>query len=142
MGVFDSASFDELSDGSSQYAGWSKPGLTVVKKIPGGSKNVIQKIGVGMPKLALAIKGTKAQMTALLAKVGDEGSLTFNFETTTARLESMEPPTSIGIDNDLYTSTLNFLRSSGGITALPSNLLRSDAGNRLTDNSGGYLTHA
>jgi hypothetical protein len=109
---FDGSTYDPLSDGSSIYPVWSKAGIAVVKKIPGGSKNVIQKIGVGLPRMALPIKGTRAQMDALLGKVGDSGTLIFPYETCVARLESMEPPTSIGIGNDLYTSVLNLIRTA------------------------------
>ena len=118
MASFASATFDELGNDST-YNIWSKAGIAVVKKIPGGDDSVIQKIGIDLPRLSMPVKGTAAQITALYDKVGDSGSLVFSYETCTARLESMEPPQSIGIDNDLYTSVLNFIRSTSVVSALP-----------------------
>jgi hypothetical protein len=94
---------------------------------------VIQKISTGLPRLMMPITGTKTQMQALLAKVGDEGSLIFSYETTTARLEAMAPPTSIGIDNDLYTATLTLIRSNGAITTVPASAW-------LTESSETWIT--
>jgi hypothetical protein len=106
---FDSAGFDELGQ-DSVYNIWSKSGIAITKKIPGGDKNVIQKIGVDLPRLAMPIKATASQITALYGKVGGSGTLVFSYETCTARLESMEQPQSIGIGNNLYTSQLNLIR--------------------------------
>ncbi len=132
---FDGASgWRQLSSGSG-YAVWSKTGGFVIKKIPGGAKNVIQKFAQAFPKMTMPIEGTAAQMTALQGKVGVEGSLVFHFETCTARLLSMTAPISIGIDNDLYFSSLTFIRSSGYFAIATASTTRiTEAGDiRLTE---------
>lgn len=110
MASFDGAGFDELGPDST-YNVWQKDSNFVVKKIPGSADNIIQKIAVGVPRLDMPIKGTASQITALYGKVGTSGTLAFTYESTSARLESMDSPLSIGIDNNLYTSVLHFLRT-------------------------------
>ena len=126
MASFASATFDELSN-DHEYAVWSKQGIAVIKKIPGGDKNVIQKIAVDLPRMTMPIKGTAAQITALYGKVGDSGTLIFSYETCTARLERMEPPQSIGIGNDLYASALSFIRTAS-ITSVSTDTRITEAG--------------
>lgn len=110
MASFDGAAFDELGPDST-YAIWQKEGVFTTKKIPGSADNVIQKIALGVPRLDMPIKGTASQITALYGKVGDSGTLAFTYESTNATLESMDSPLSIGIDNNLYTSVLHFLKT-------------------------------
>lgn len=107
---FDGATLKQLST-DHKLAVWSKTGGFVIKKIPGGG-NVIQVIGLSFPRMSMPVIGTAAQMGSLKAKVGSSGTLIFHYETTTARLISMDAPVSIGIDNDLYTSALTFLRTA------------------------------
>ena len=133
MGTFDGVTFQELGP---EYPIWSKSGTTIVKKIPGSSNNVIQKIGVDLPRLSLQVKLTAAQLTSMYGKVGNSASLVFSYETTTARLESIDPPVSIGIDNDIYLATLSFIRSSGAITGA------SGSSVRITESSDTRLTES
>lgn len=140
---FDSAAFRELSSGDG-YATWGKASTFATKKIPGSDDTVLQLAGIALPKLAMPIMGTASEMAALLGKVGVEGSLVFTYETVTARLESMEPPVSIGIGNDLYVSTLHLIRSSGAISPAPdtgSLILDSDRA-VVTDDGGALVTDA
>lgn len=135
---FDGATLKQLSDGSGRYAVWSKTGGFVIKKIPGGDKNVIQKFSAAFPRMTMPITGTAAQMVALQGKVGEEGTLVFHFETCTARLLSMEPPVSIGIDNDLYFSALTFLRTSPYFT-VPLDAILLQTGRMLLTETGDYF---
>lgn len=140
MTSFDSVQFTQLSaDG---YPTWPRTAVLVIKKIPGGSGNVVQRIGTATSRLSIPALMTAAQASAMLGKVGTTGSLAFEYETTTATLEAMEPPVSIGIDNDLYTSSLSFRRGSAPTGAAITNaillqngtyLLLEDGSNLLTE---------
>lgn len=110
MASFASATFDELGPDST-YAVWQKDSNFVVKKIPGSADNVIQKIALARARLDMPIKATASQITALYGKVGDSGTLAFTYESVSATLEAMDSPLSIGIDNNLYTSVLHFLKT-------------------------------
>lgn len=130
--------WNQLDDGSGGFAVWSKAAGFVVKKIPGGSKNVIQTFAPALPRMTMPIVGTAAQMLALQAKVGVQGTLVFHFETTTARLLSMGPPVSIGIDNDLYFSTLELIRSSPYFAVQPDAILMQTGAQILLE-TGDYF---
>lgn len=106
---FDGSGFGELASGGT-FAVWSKAGAIVIKHIPGSNKNVIQKIGVGLPRLALPIKATSAQLTALYAKVGDTGTLVFGYESASTWLESITGVAEQGAGKNVYTATLNLIR--------------------------------
>lgn len=134
MASFAAATFDELGNDST-YNVWSKQGIAITKKIPGGAKNVIQKIGTDLPRMAMPIKGTASQITALYGKVGDSGTLIFSYETCAARLESMEPPQSIGIDNDLYTGVLSFIRTAS-VSTVSSTAWLTESGDTWITESG------
>lgn len=132
---FAGAAFRQLSDGQGRYAVWAKTGGFIIKKIPGGDKNVIQKFAPAFPRMTMPITGTAAQMVALQGKVGDSGSLIFHFETATARLLLMSEPVSIGIGNDLYFSSLTFIRSSTYFT-IPSTAWLTQTGETWLTQSG------
>jgi hypothetical protein len=123
---FDSAAFLELaSDGV--YAGWSKTGSVVFKKIPGGDDTVIQKTGTGLPRLTMQALMTAAQLSAMYGKVGSSATLIFSYETCTARLEKIDGAQSIGIDNDIYTANLSFIRT-GSVSTTPAAARVTEAG--------------
>lgn len=121
------------NDGTS-FPTWNKPGVSVVKKIPGGDVNVIQIIGTGPARLGLAVKVTFAQLTSLYGKLGVTGSLVFSYETATAKLESIDTPVQIGT-NDEYFTTLNFIRSSG-VSTTPATAFLTEAGDILATEGG------
>ena len=139
MTSFSGIAFRELGN-DGLYKLWSKAGIVVIKKIPGGG-NVIQKIGVGLPRLSMPIQCTAAQLTSLYAVVGDSASLVFSYETTTARLESIDPPARVSINADLYETTLSFIRSGGGISTTPSTAFLTESGDTfVTEASDVFVT--
>lgn len=124
------------NDGTS-FPTWDKPGVSVIKKIPGGSLNVIQTIGTGPARLGLAVKVTGAQLGSLYGQLGDTDTLIFSAETATARLESIETPVKVGA-NDEYFTTLNFIRSSG-VSTVPSTAILLEDGTPILLEDGTYL---
>lgn len=139
MGSFDGATFKERGRNAQTWPLWGKAGIAVIKKIPGGPKNVIQKLTIDMPRLDLVVRVTAAELAALYGKVGVEGSLVFSYETCTARLERMDGE-EVGAGNDRYFVTLHLLRSSGAIAGTPATALLSDSGAYLLSDGGDYLT--
>src|SRR5262245_29809163 len=103
------------------YPVWSVTGTVVVTKIPGGSKNVVQVLGMKLPRLALTVKCTAAQLATLRGKIGETGTLVFSFETTTATLESVSDAQEIGAGHNIYFATLNLIRSSASFGAAAAN---------------------
>lgn len=136
MTTFDSTTFKELNGGDG-YAQWPKTATSVLKKIPGGSVSVIQRVGTAVSRLTIPALMTEAQTSALLGKVGNSGSLVFTAETVTATLEAMESPISVGIGNDLYLSALTFRRSSAPAGSIVTNAILLEDGTYLLleDNS-------
>jgi hypothetical protein len=134
MGSFDGAGFSERG-APPQFQVWSKGGTVAIKKIPGGSNNVIQKIGVDLPRLALVVKATSAQLTALYGKVGVSGSLVFGYETATATLESIDSVAEQGAGKDVYFATLNLIRSSA-VSFTPSTAFLTEAGDTFLTEGG------
>lgn len=137
MTSFDGTTFKQLSDNG--YVTWPKASVRVIKKIPGGPLNVIQKIGTGVSRVTIPALMTEAQKDTLLGKVGTSGSLIFTYETVTAKLEAMEPPVSQGIDNDLYVSALTFKRSSAPAGSIVSNAILLEDGTYLLLEDGTNL---
>jgi hypothetical protein len=131
MTSFDGVSFKELTQDST-YPTWSKSGNTLIKNIPGGSKNVIQKVGTDLPRLAMPVQLTAAQLASLKTKAeaATVGTLIFSYETCTARLQSVDSPASVGIDNDIYPATLNFIRT-GSVSTTPTTAILAENGNPL-----------
>src|SRR5919202_653785 len=121
MASFDGATFKELSQ-DGRFAVWSKAATIVVKKVPGGDLNVIQVIGQALPRLTMPIACSASELTALYGKRGNEATLVFSYESTTARLESIAPPALAAVGSDLYFTSLSFIRSSGAITSAPTAL--------------------
>lgn len=125
----------ERGAGPGNYPVWSVEGVVVVKKIPGGNKNVIQVIGIKRPRLALTVKCTAAQLAALRAKIGVTGTLVFHFETTTATLESVENAAEQGAGHEVYFATLNLIRSDASFGSTPSTA-------RITESSDTRVTES
>lgn len=138
MTSFDGTTLIELNGGGG-YVTWPKAAVSVLKKIPGGSVNVIQKIGTGVSRLSIPALLTAAQASALQGKVGNSGSLVFSYETVTATLEAMEPLVSVGIDNDLYQTTLTFRRSSAPAGSVVSDAILLEDGTYLLLEDGTNL---
>ena len=139
MSSFDGVTIAERGAGAANFPIWQKRGLAVIKKIPGGDVNVIQTIGVDLPRLAMPARVTAAQLTALYGKVGVSGSLVFSYETTTALLESIEGE-EISAGKDTYMVTLTFVRSGGAIGA-PANALVTNLGESLVTGAGDTLVY-
>src|SRR5262249_37195209 len=108
----------------------------VVKKIPGGDVNVIQVIGEALPRLSMPIACSAAELSALYGKRGGEASLVFSYETTTARLEPIAPPSLAAVGPALYFASLSVIPSSGAITSVPSTALITEDGATLLTEAG------
>lgn len=140
MSSFDGVTFGERGQGGTQFPIWQKRGTIVIKHISGSDKNVIQKIGVDLPRLSLPARVTATDLASLYGKVGASGSLVMGFETTIAYLESIEGE-EISAGKDTYMVVLNFLRSAGGISTTPSNARITEAGDvRLTESGDTRIT--
>jgi hypothetical protein len=139
MTSFDGVSFKELTQDST-YPTWSKSGNTLIKNIPGGSKNVIQKVGTDLPRLAMPVQLTAAQLASLKTKAeaATVGTLIFSYETCTARLQSVDSPASVGIDNDIYPATLNFIRT-GSVSTTPTTAILAENSNPLITEASEYF---
>jgi hypothetical protein len=113
---FASVVFKEIGQGGGQgYPVWAKAGNVVLKKIPGSGDTVIQVIGTKLPTAAIPARMTAAQLTSMYGVVGTSGTLVFHFESTTARLESIDQVEEFFHGADRYTAVLHFIRSSSSI---------------------------
>jgi hypothetical protein len=109
MASFASCSFYESPSDGTGYPSWNKAMILAVKPRPNDDP-VIQEIGEDVQRAAIAITCTAAQLSALQDKVLESGSLVMNWETVNAFLDSISPPQMVGIGNDLFFATLNFIR--------------------------------
>jgi hypothetical protein len=129
----------ERGQGSGQgFPVWDKRGVVSLKKIPGGSKNVIQKISITACRLAMPVRVTAAQLQDLYDAVGSTASLVFHFETVNATLEAIDAPEEFFFSQDTYTTTLHFLRSSTVFAAASTSFLL-ESGDTLLLESGTEL---
>lgn len=127
MSTFSGITFLERGGGGGQrFPTWSKGGIVVVKHVPGSDTNVIQVIGMALPRVAMPVKVSGAQLAALQAAVGSVGTLAFYFETTSARLTSVTDVQQVRTF-DVYFATLNFTRSSTVFTTPSTSLLLEDS---------------
>jgi len=135
---FDGVSFGERGNGATSFPVWSVEGTVIVKKIPGGDKNVIQVIGNKLPRLAFIAKCTAAQLASLRTKAEalTTGTLDFSFETCTATLVSVTDAQEVGAGHDVYFATLNFIRSSARFT-IPDSAWETEAGSVWETEAGG-----
>lgn len=118
------------------YPLWSKGGIVVIKHIAGSDKNVIQKLGLTRPRLAMSARVTASALTSLYAALGTSATLTFSFEAVSATLESIDPPEEFYHGLDFYTVTLHFIRSSGDFSS------GSGAGARVTESGDTRVTES
>jgi hypothetical protein len=118
------------------YPVWAITGNVVIKKIPGGDKTVVQIIGQKLPRLALIVKVTAAQLAALRTKAeaGTTGTLVFSFETATATLINVTDIQEQGAGHDVYFATLHLIRSS------PYFAIASASTTRITESGDVRLT--
>lgn len=126
----------ERGAGPGRYPVWTITGNVVIKKIPGGNKVVIQIIGRKLPRLALTVKVTAAQVAALRTKAENftSGTLVFGFETTTATLISVSAAEEQGAGHDVYFATLQLIRSSSSFGTVPATARITEAGDvRVTE---------
>lgn len=135
MGSFSSITFQERGSGTT-FPIWGKAGIAIIKKIPGGNLNIIQKIGLDMPRLALVVRVTAAQLASLRGVVGDTASLVFGYETTTAQLESITDAQEVSAGRDTYFVTLNLLRTTGTISGGGLTSILAESGDTLTTEAG------
>lgn len=139
-GSFSGITFRERGRGSGQgFPVWSKAGVVVLKKIPGSGDTVIQAIGTQLPRLGLIVRVTAAQLTSLYAVVGTSATLVFHFETTTARLESIDTPVQMAA-NDVFEATLNLIRSSASISTPATARLTESGDTRVTESGDPRIT--
>jgi hypothetical protein len=135
-GSFDGTNFiGERGAGASAFPVWGKAGSIVIKRVPLGNKNVIQKIAVGLPRLALVVKVTAAQLAALRGKIGVEGTLVFGYESATARLESITGAAEQSAGHDVYFATLNLIRLAS-VGSTPSTARVIESGDTRVTESG------
>lgn len=112
MASFSGITIQERGAGGGRgFPVWSKSGVIVVKKIPGGDDTVIQIIGSALPRLAMPVKLTGSALASLQAAVGTTASLVFHFETASATLESVSDVRQFRTF-DIWFCTLNFIRAS------------------------------
>lgn len=96
-------------------AGYDAPGfdrkyVTVTKIIPNGSP-VVQSIGADVARLAMPIRCTAAQLSALYGDVdGDTHTLTWSGGSDSVLLESIATPTEVKPGVDMYNSVLSFIK--------------------------------
>lgn len=79
---------------------------TVILKIPGGAKSVLQTFGVPPSAFDMPARVDAAHLSALRGKVGTSGTLIYSFGSFTARLESVSEPAEVKRDRDYYFVTL------------------------------------
>lgn len=98
-----------LERGSNSYPGWESSVDITEIQIPGGSP-VLMTGGFKARKIALNIRCTAAQYTALLALVGTSGTLTIAYGSATAILQSVSSPVEVTKTAGLWFATLNLLK--------------------------------
>ena len=106
-GSFDGTTI--LEAGSSGYAGWESSVDVTEIQIPGGAP-VLQTGGSKARRIALPVRVTTAQYTALLGKVGDSGTLSIAYGSVTAILESISSVSEITKTDGLWFCTLNLIK--------------------------------
>jgi hypothetical protein len=108
MASFSGATFLE-SRQSDGYPTWDKIDLLIIRA-RANDDPVIAVNGMDVQRVTVAAQCTAAELTALYDLVLESGSLVFDYETHTAFLESMGAAQQIGIGNDIYLTTLSFIR--------------------------------
>ena len=109
MGSFDSASFAERGNGGQSFPVWNKKTILSIKPLPNGTP-FLQDIGMDVQRLALVVKVSGAELSALYDKVFASGSLVYGWETHDAFLESIDGVVEVKGGADVYFATLNLVR--------------------------------
>lgn len=103
--------FFEAGSGGYAVPRFDKKHLTAVKIIPNGSP-VVQSIGADIQRLAMPIRCTASQLSALYGDVdGSAHTLVWSGGSTSAYLESVGTPTEVKPGEDVFFATLNFIKS-------------------------------
>jgi hypothetical protein len=93
----------------STFAAWNAKQLNAVKQLASGDVT-IQDIGADVQRVALVVKVTAAELSALGGAVLSSGSLVYGYETHDAFLEGIEGVSEILAGQDTYFATLNLVR--------------------------------
>lgn len=103
MASFAGADFDERGENAQFYPTWAREAEHTLTRT-----GVIQVSGVSTDTLALTIRCTASQLSALRGKVGSVGSLVFSGGTRSAFLKDISNPREI-LASGKYFATLNFI---------------------------------
>jgi hypothetical protein len=108
MASFNGATFGERGTGS-EFPIWDAKEILVVKERPNEAP-VLQSQGEDVQRLALVVKATGVQLSALYDQVLESGSLVYGWETHNAFLESISDVSEQLAGHDVYFATLNLIR--------------------------------
>lgn len=73
---------------------------------------IVRALGAEVPRFALGVKVTQAELIALYDAVLDEGSLVYGYETCDALLAGISSAEEVGAGDDVYIATLDVIRLS------------------------------
>jgi len=111
MSSFDGKTFQERGEQGKNSPSWDDNDIIVIKKVPGGDLNVIQRIGADVQRLAMPISCTAAEYADLRSVRGTTGSLAdWSDDDTDAFLEKIAPRIEVKPGEDLYWTTLHFIK--------------------------------
>jgi len=138
MASFSGITIKEKGRGGGQgFPVWSVGGTVAIKKVPGGSSNTIHTTSIKPPTLAMPVRVTGAQLTSLYGVVGTSATLVFHYESTTARLESIDNVEEYFHNQDAYYATLNFTRSAPFSTPTPTHAATVQYNHSTIDDGAG-----
>jgi len=110
MASYASHNFEERGSSGLSNPGWDRKFSTVVKIIPNGEP-VVQAVGADVPRLAMPIRCSAAQLAALYGDVdGDTHDLVWSRGTDTALLEAIDTPTEVLPGKDYYFTVLHLIK--------------------------------
>lgn len=109
MASFRSIQFDERGE-SSSFPAWNRDAETDVVIIPGQPSRTVVQVGAAGPrKLALPISCNQSRLEQLLGAVGQSGTLTTTYDSSTAVLTAVGDAKRF-TRQDLFVCTLQFVR--------------------------------
>ncbi len=111
MASFDGNTFEEAGSGGYSVPGFDAPYLFVVKKLAGSDDNVIQKIGADVQRLAMPVRCTAAELSALQGARGDTGTLDWSGGSDSVFLANVGTPVEVRPGEDVYFVTLSFMKT-------------------------------
>jgi hypothetical protein len=140
MTSFDGVSFKELTQDST-YPTWSKSGNTLIKNIPGGSKNVIQKVGTDLPRLAMPVQLTAAQLASLKTKAeaATVGTLIFQLRNLHSSATECRQPCKLSALITTFTPRLSTSFAPDRLSTTPTTAILAENSNPLITEASEYF---